>query len=312
MPASPLVLAFSRALSTLIAKCRADAVTGSNRLHPKRTARPRLRVSALCVVLSAFLTMFGTMAYAIDTTTPTVTSVTAPSDATYGTGQNLTFTVLWSEPVVAVGTPVMYLSLGSGTSYVSSPLNPVANLVSGSGTDTWIFQYTVASGITDGDGIALGSALSNSSGGSMADLSGNNAGRYPALSGVPAMSSVLIDAVAPTVTSVSVPSDATYGIAQALGFTVNLSKDVTVTGTPRLVLTMGTSTVYADYDAGSSSSNALVFKYTTQSGDLDADGIALGSSIDLNGGTITDGAGNSVTAFSSLYTFFKISSYIAK
>ncbi len=296
MPASPLVLAFSRALSTLIAKCRADAVTGSNRLHPKRTALPRLRVSALCVVLSAFLTMFGTMAYAIDTTTPTVTSVTAPSDATYGTGQDLTFTVLWSEPVVAVGTPFMYLSLGSGTSFVLSYPTPVANYVSGSGTDTWIFQYTVESGITDDDGIVLGSALFNSSGGSMADLSGNNAGRYPALSGVPAMSSVLIDAVAPTVTSVSVPSDATYGIAQALGFTVNLSKDVTVTGTPRLALTMGTSTVYADYDAGSSSSNALVFKYTTQSGDLDADGIALGSSIDLNGGTITDGAGNSVTA----------------
>jgi hypothetical protein len=36
----------------------------------------------------------------------------------------------------------------------------------------------------------------------------------------------------------------------------------------------------------------LTFRYTVQSGDLDSDGIAVASPIDLNGGTITDVPGN--------------------
>ncbi|MEH3114781.1 MBG domain-containing protein [Pedobacter terrae] len=98
---------------------------------------------------------------------------------------------------------------------------------------------------------------------------------------------------APTVTSVSVPSNATYKIGQTLSFTINFSSDVTVTGTPQLALTIGSTGKNANYVSGSGSS-ALTFNYPVASGDLDTDGIAIGT-LSLNGGTITDASSNNAT-----------------
>ncbi|PPK99905.1 Ig-like domain-containing protein [Parapedobacter indicus] len=100
----------------------------------------------------------------------------------------------------------------------------------------------------------------------------------------------VIDDVAPTVNSVSVPTNATYVAGQNLDFTVNVSENVTVTGAPQLPLTIGTASVNAIYNAGGSNATALLFRYTIQAGDVDTDGIALGTSINLNSGTISDGA----------------------
>jgi hypothetical protein len=90
----------------------------------------------------------------------------------------------------------------------------------------------------------------------------------------------------PQVQSVSVPVNGTYKIGDALDFTVTFDSVVNVTGTPRIPVTLNTGgTVYASYVSGSNSKN-LVFRCTVSSGNLDADGITLGSEIDLNGGTI--------------------------
>ena len=82
--------------------------------------------------------------------------------------------------------------------------------------------------------------------------------------------------------------------AANLDFTVNTDSAVTVTGTPRLTLTIGSSTRFANYNAGASTSTALVFRYAVQASDFDADGITVASPIDLNGGTIRDAAGNNL------------------
>ncbi|MFA5659055.1 MAG: Ig-like domain-containing protein, partial [Oscillospiraceae bacterium] len=95
--------------------------------------------------------------------------------------------------------------------------------------------------------------------------------------------------VYPTVSSVSAPADSSYRAGQYLAFTVNFTESVNITGTPRLSLTVGTTTVYANYYSGSSTS-ALVFRYTIQSGDTDTDGITVGT-LALNGGTIKNVAG---------------------
>jgi ELWxxDGT repeat protein len=95
----------------------------------------------------------------------------------------------------------------------------------------------------------------------------------------------------PTITSVTGPTAGTYIVGQHLDFTVVFSEAVVVTGTPRLQLTIGSATRYATYLSGSGTST-LVFSYPVQSGDLDTDGIAVASSIGLNGGTITDVPGN--------------------
>ena len=64
-------------------------------------------------------------------------------------------------------------------------------------------------------------------------------------------------------------------------------------GTPRLSLTIGSSTVFANYESGSGSS-ALLFRYTVQAGDEDTNGIALSATLDPNVGTLRDAAGNNI------------------
>ena len=103
-----------------------------------------------------------------------------------------------------------------------------------------------------------------------------------------------VDDTDPTVTSVTVPANDSYKAGEQLSFIVNFNEAVTLDttgGTPRIAITIGSSTVYASYVSGSGSS-ALTFSYTVQSGDLDADGVALASAVDLNGGTIRDSVGN--------------------
>lgn len=102
--------------------------------------------------------------------------------------------------------------------------------------------------------------------------------------------SATVDNIAPTESSVGVPANATYIVGQSLGFTVNFSENVTVTGTPRIALTLGSTTVYATYASGSGTTT-LSFSYTVQNGDRDTDGITVGA-LTLNGGTINDSAGN--------------------
>ena len=89
------------------------------------------------------------------------------------------------------------------------------------------------------------------------------------------------------ITSVTPPSNGAYSTGQTLTFTVTYDAAVTVTGTPQLVLTIGSNTRYANYLSGGGTTT-LTFTYTIQSSDT-ASGIALASSINLNGGTITSG-----------------------
>ncbi|MCH7410708.1 Ig-like domain-containing protein [Belliella sp. DSM 111904] len=99
-----------------------------------------------------------------------------------------------------------------------------------------------------------------------------------------------VNIVAPVISSVTVPSDGVYAIGENLDFTLNFSEVVTVNGSPQLSLTIGSTTRQATYISGSGT-NALVFRYTVQSGDLDLNGILAGT-LSLNGGTIRDFADN--------------------
>ena len=77
-------------------------------------------------------------------------------------------------------------------------------------------------------------------------------------------------------------------------FTINLSENVVVTGTPRIQLDIGGVTRYATYTGGSGTS-ALTFSYPIVAPDFDRNGISIISPIDLNGGTIKDLNGNDAT-----------------
>ncbi len=90
------------------------------------------------------------------------------------------------------------------------------------------------------------------------------------------------------ITAVATPAAGAYKAGDTLTFTLSAGAAVTVTGTPRLALTLGAATRYATYDAASSTGTSLVFTSTVQAGDTDADGLAVAGAIDLNGGTLTE------------------------
>jgi gliding motility-associated-like protein len=109
----------------------------------------------------------------------------------------------------------------------------------------------------------------------------------------PAALVITYDVTAPVVTSVAVPANGYYKAVNTLSFIVNYNENVVVnpaTGVPYINVVLATGTVKAAYASGSSTS-ALVFSYTVQPGDMDMDGIAVGSLV-LNGGTIKDIATN--------------------
>uniref|UniRef100_UPI0040471E57 Ig-like domain-containing protein n=2 Tax=Roseivirga sp. TaxID=1964215 RepID=UPI0040471E57 len=105
--------------------------------------------------------------------------------------------------------------------------------------------------------------------------------------------SITADITSPTITSVSVPANATYKTGDNLNFTINTSENVTVntgSGVPSLAVTIGSTVRQATFDSGSGT-QALAFRYQVVSGDEDTNGIVIGT-LDLNSGTMKDVAGN--------------------
>lgn len=91
-------------------------------------------------------------------------------------------------------------------------------------------------------------------------------------------------------TSVAVPAAGSYNAGDELIFRVKFSAPVTVSGSPRVDLEVGRTTVPAAYVGGSGTAT-LVFSHTVLRGENDADGIALARSITLPAGAaIVDGS----------------------
>lgn len=221
----------------------------------------------------------------VDTVAPNVTGVSVPPNATYVTGQTLEFIVAMNEPVIVTGEPTLGLIIG-GVSRSAQYKDSVSD-------SELKFGYTVTSGDFDNDGINL-TALSLPGGAGITDTAGNAA--VLTLNNVADTSGVLVDAVQPQVTGVSVPAAGTYTLGESLTFTVHFNEVVVVqtdSGTPVLPLTIGTASVKAAYKSGTGT-NEITFEYIVKSGDSDTDGIQVGSEIELSGGAMSDLAGNDI------------------
>ncbi|WP_448680774.1 Ig-like domain-containing protein [Pseudomonas nicosulfuronedens] len=224
---------------------------------------------------------------------PSITGVAGASpDGTYKVGDIINITVTFDQAVtVSGGVPTLLLETGA--------IDRSAVYVGGSGSDTLTFAYVVQPGDQSADLDYLGSGALSLNGASIASVSLGN----PAFNTLPGMgspdglaghSNLVIDGVAPTVVSVTAPPPGIYVAGQPLDFVVHYSEAVVVDtsgGTPRIAITLDSGTVYADYLSGSGSS-ALAFRLVVGNGQNDANGIALGSSIELQGGSIRDLAGN--------------------
>lgn len=119
--------------------------------------------------------------------------------------------------------------------------------------------------------------------GTFTDDAGND---YKGISGITDWSFTSIPASA--VSSVIVPTATTYSIGDSLEFTVNMVLPVTITGEVTIPVTIGSSTINATQVGVVSNSSSILFRYTVLEGELDLDGIAVGTAMNLNGGTMKD------------------------
>ncbi|MES3002395.1 MAG: SwmB domain-containing protein, partial [Pseudomonadota bacterium] len=229
-------------------------------------------------------------AIVIDGVAPVVSGVSSSTaNGAYKAGDTITVQVNFSEAVTVTGTPQLTLETGA--------TDRTLDLASGSGTSTLTFNYVVQAGDTSADLDYLSTSALAASGATLRDAAGNDAvlalpapGAAGSLAGA---SSLVIDTTAPTVSGVSpVSADGLYKAGDVIDIDVTFDEAVTVTGSPRLLLEAGATDRSAVLSSGSGT-NTLTFSYTVQAGDKasDLDYIAS-SALDLNGGTISDAAGN--------------------
>ena len=235
------------------------------------------------------------VALSVDPVQPIVTGVSASeADGLYKVGDTLTLKVTFDQAVTvdtASGTPTLLLETGT--------VDRQAVYVSGSGSRTLSFAYTVQPGDRSADLDYASNAALALNGGSVrgpslldAVLTLPATGSAEALAGQKAL---VIDGLAPEVVRVDLPAKGNYVAGQVLDFSVQFSEALkvdTAGGTPRIAITLDTGgTVYADYLAGSGSTT-LTFRHVVRIGELDNIGIALGTRIEPRGATLRDTAGN--------------------
>lgn len=201
---------------------------------------------------------------------PTTFSTSQSSPTNVSTGTTINYSLVLSESVSDLTASDFQFG---GTSTCNSPS------LSGSGT-----TYTVS--------------VSNCSEGSLIlQLKANSVtGSLTGPSATSSANTVIIDRSTPTISSVGAAGPGTYFTGNTPGFTVTFSESITVTGTPRLTLAVGTTTKYATLFSMSDSKTAL-FRYTVGSdiAEFDTDGIVMTAALDPNGGSIADLASNSLT-----------------
>ncbi len=165
-----------------------------------------------------------------DTTKPTVSgapSVTsnAGTDNTYAIGDTISVRVTFDEVVTVTGTPQLEIAVGSN--------NRQADYASGSASTELTFSYTVASGDSDGDGIAVAADKLTLNSGTIQDAAGNNAVLTHVT--LAAQSSHKVDGVVPTVLSATVKSTSlVITFSETLGTAASLANSAfTVKKTPQ-------------------------------------------------------------------------------
>jgi hypothetical protein len=216
----------------------------------------------------------------IDTAAPTITSLalnTAGStgllSSTFNAGDLAAVAVVFNEAItvgIAGGVPTLSMTIGSTV--------VTADYVSGSGTTTLLFKYTILAGQTDTDGISLNANGLSRNGGTLKDAVGNAAVlTYAAVANA---SGFLVDTTAPTLSITSSKSTVLADETATITFTFSEVPSGFALGD--IVATNGTMTSLL---SPTTTTRTAVFTPTA--------GLAsTSSSITVTSGTYTDLAGN--------------------
>jgi|GEM_PF-845644 len=214
---------------------------------------------------------------------PTV-SVTS---STYGIGQTIQIKLAYSENITVAGTPSISVLVGATTK--------TANFISGSDTSNLTFGYTVISGDEDTDGISLVGQDITLNGGTLKN--GSNIDINPTFAIGLTGTAIVANLDMPYITSVTYPTDGTYGTGANLDIYVTTNKVVTVTGNPYFPLGIESGNWPGAYYQSGSGTNTLKFRYTVASGVVNTTGVLIGNLVNLNGGTIKDATNNNMTLY---------------
>ena len=117
--------------------------------------------------LSELTNLMATVTSAVPTVSSIVLSATGAQAGTLNIGDTVTATVNMSEVTNVSGTPQLALTIGGSVVQ--------ANYVSGSASTALVFSYTIASGRNDSNGISLTANALGLNGGTLTDVTGNNA-----------------------------------------------------------------------------------------------------------------------------------------
>ena len=228
------------------------------------------------------------------------------SDGAYSEGEELIIVAEFTEDFPrgsVTGPPQVTLDFGGeekGTALWDSSL--LFYVGPGSSTrDYGIFGYVVQEGELDSDGVTINANSIELNGGFIRDPAGNDA--ILTHSAVAASSTFIVDAVAPTVSSIAITSDPgdddTYGTGDQIEVTVTFSENMSL---PRsiacspdvihckaeLELDIGGTARTADYQSHDGAD--VIYAYTVQARDSDDNGIAIGAN-KLTGQLIQDATG---------------------
>ena len=239
----------------------------------------------------------------VDGIRPTITSVyfiggSSGQDDVHTIGEYLPAGMRFSEHVYVGGYPgpQMRLNFEGMTKYAdflgAFPQCNEPICVSGFGGRYGIsvdFDYMIAKGDLDLDGVAINANSVALNGGSIRDGAGNDA--VLTHSAVAEDPNYIVDGVPATIRSVAITSDPgsdnTYGVGDTVEVTVTFSESVRaprlissggVVRMPLLELNVGgVAKIARTHERSVITGTALVFSYTVQDGDDDANGISIGA-----------------------------------
>ena len=238
------------------------------------------------------LTDTDSFTVAVIAATPTIQSVSVfNGNGIYGVGSKLTVTVQFDQQVIVdttSGSPTLQLETGT--------VDHSATYQFGSGTSKLTFLYTVQLNDSSNDldylsttALALNGAKIINPYSFNANLSLPSPGSANSIAGQKA---IVIDGASGKPVDVSSSSlNGTYKVGDTILVDVTFDENVSVSGSPQLLLETGTTNRAATYQSGNGT-NKLTFAYTVQAGDTSAD-LDYVSTAALTG-TITDLAGNAM------------------
>ncbi|RZP29913.1 T9SS type A sorting domain-containing protein [bacterium] len=232
--------------------------------------------------------------FIVDGIVPVMTSVTSSlPDGNYMVGDTIPVVIVFDDNVHVIGSPQVSLVTYSNNE------NTIVDYSSGSGSSFITFNYVVGLGHQSNNLDYSNTTALSLNGGSIRDVSGNNASLTlipPGSDGsLSANKSLVVDGGAPVVESVTSSSgNSTYIVGDTIITNITFSEPVIVTGVPTLSLETGDNDAISNYTSGSGTS-IINFSYIISEGHYSGDlGYVDQNALELNQGSINDAAGNNM------------------